>query len=63
MLFKYLHDEELVHGNLKPSNFIFKSTDSDSPVKIADVASYPLLDRELIAFTISASPEFCGKIQ
>ncbi len=58
---KYIHDEGLVHGNLKAENFIFENDNDDSNVKISDIALYPLLDRELLKHTISTSPQYCGK--
>jgi len=58
---KYVHDLELVHGNLKPENFLFDSEDeNDSIIKITDIALYSLFDKEILKNSLTSSAQYCG---
>lgn len=35
----YCHSKDIIHGDLKPENIIFKDTQSSSPLKIIDFGS------------------------
>ena len=60
--FKYIHDEQLVHGNLKPSNLIYINESEESLIKITDVALFKLLDKDLLRHYVSEAVQFCGKL-
>ncbi len=58
---KYVHDQELLHGNLKPENFLFDSEDeNESHVKITDIAMYSLFDKEILKHSLTSSAQYCG---
>jgi serine/threonine protein kinase len=60
LIFKYIHDEELVHGNLKPENFIFENDNYDGQIKLTDIALYPLLGTDLLKYALTSSAQYCG---
>ncbi|CAF0887529.1 unnamed protein product [Brachionus calyciflorus] len=57
---KYIHDEGLVHGNLKPENLVFENENDESNVKITDIALYPILESELLKHAIVSNVQFCA---
>ena len=58
---KYLHDEQLVHGDVKPENVIFDNNNIEPKlVKITDVALFTLLDTDLLRHTLAISGQYCG---
>ncbi len=59
---QYIHEEDLVHGNLKPENLIYETESEDSKIKISDVAVYELMDKDLLRHAINSSTQFCGNL-
>jgi serine/threonine protein kinase len=57
---KYIHEEDMVHGNLKPENFLFENENEDSIVKITDVALFTILDKDLLKHSIESSSQYCA---
>lgn len=61
---QYIHQEGLVHSNLKPENFMFdKEGTDDCLVKITDTALFPILDRDLLKTSLNISAQYCGNFQ
>ena len=58
---KYIHDEQLAHGNLKPSNLIYLNESEESIIKITDISLFKILDKELLRHFVSEAVQFCGK--
>ena len=50
----------MVHGNLKPENFLYEDEIDESIVKITDVGLYTILDKDLLKHSIEASSQYCG---
>ena len=51
----------MVHGNLKPENFLYENESEDSIVKITDVALYTILEKDLLKNSIESSPQYTGE--
>ena len=49
----------MIHGNLKPENFLYEDENDDSIVKITDVGLYTILDKDLLKHSIEASSQYC----
>jgi calcium-dependent protein kinase len=60
-IFKQIHEEGVIHKDLKPENFMIQNQDDDSTVKITDVALDSILGATLHRHNIIASAQSCGK--
>lgn len=56
---RYIHQEGLVHGNLKASNFIYENDSEDSHVKITDISLPLILDKDQLRNYVHESAQFC----
>ena len=59
---KYIHDEQLVHGNLKPSNLIYVNETEESVIKVTDVALFKIIDKELLKHFVNESVQVWGEL-
>lgn len=57
---QYIHQECLVHGNLKPENIMYENAENeDGTIKITDTALNAILDKDLVKSSLNHSAQYC----
>ena len=55
-----MHDEGLLHRNIKPQNVQCETNSDDIRVKLTDACLFSLMDKELHRHNIRSATQFCA---